>query len=59
MLGVLGIDDPWVWLAYVLCILSAVLCVVYGVARWNRDEEDVQIEDVKWVYEEKRVEGEM
>lgn len=59
MLGVLGIDDPWVWSAYLLCIFSAALCVVYGVARWNRDEEEIRPEDVKWVTEEKRVEGEM
>ena len=26
----LGIDDPIIAAAYVLCILSTVLCVVYG-----------------------------
>jgi hypothetical protein len=34
---VLGIPDPQVWLAYLLCILSGLLCVVYGVLNWNRD----------------------
>ncbi len=28
----LGIDDFWVWSAYVLCLLSALLCVGYGIA---------------------------
>ena len=57
--GVLGIDDPWVWLAYLLCLLSAVLCVTYGLLKWNSGEEEVRAEDVKWVAEEKRVENEM
>lgn len=33
----LGIPDPQIWLAYLLCILSGLLCVVYGVLSWNRD----------------------
>lgn len=35
---VLGIPDPQIWLAYLLSILSAVLCVAYGVAKWNSEE---------------------
>ncbi len=26
----LGIEDPWIWGVYILCILSALLCVIYG-----------------------------
>jgi hypothetical protein len=33
-----GIPDPQIWLAYILCITSAVLCVVYGVTHWNSEE---------------------
>lgn len=36
---VLGIDDPWIWGVYILCILSTVLCVSYGIANWNKGEE--------------------
>jgi hypothetical protein len=36
---VLGIDDPWIWGVYLLCILSTVLCVSYGIANWNKGEE--------------------
>ncbi|MDM7940510.1 MAG: hypothetical protein QUS07_09240 [Methanothrix sp.] len=35
----LGIDDPWIWGVYVLCILSALLCVIYGIINWNRGGE--------------------
>lgn len=31
-----GIHDIWIILAYVLCILSAILCVVYGIVNWNK-----------------------
>ncbi len=33
----LGIPDPQVWLAYVLSILSGLLCVGYGIYKWNSD----------------------
>ena len=32
----LAIEDKWVVLAYVLCIASAALWVVYGIVAWNR-----------------------
>jgi hypothetical protein len=35
----LGIDDPQIWLAYVLCFLSAVGCIIYGALNWNEGEE--------------------
>ncbi|MFZ2455131.1 MAG: symporter small accessory protein [Candidatus Altiarchaeia archaeon] len=33
-MSILGIDDPWIWGAYVLCILSTLLCVFYGIMNW-------------------------
>jgi hypothetical protein len=36
---VLGIDDPWIWGVYLLCILSALLCLIYGIINWNREGE--------------------
>ena len=38
----LGIDDPQIWLAYVLCVLSALGCVVYGALNWRGGEEEEQ-----------------
>ncbi len=49
----LGIKDVWVWLAYILCLLSTLLCVVYGFIHWNQGEEEVKSEDVDWAKEEK------
>ena len=50
----LGIEDGWVVLAYVLCLLSSLLCVLYGIVCWNRGEEAVRPEDVEWAQEEKK-----
>ncbi|MFO8007256.1 MAG: hypothetical protein R6V05_05905 [Candidatus Brocadiia bacterium] len=49
----LGIEDGWVIWAYLLCILSSILCVIYGAATWNKGEEPVTQEDVDWAQEEK------
>ena len=32
MLGIASAELSW---AYILCILASVLCVVYGVLKWN------------------------
>jgi hypothetical protein len=56
---VLGIEDPGVWLAYLLCIFSALFCVIYGISRWNKGDEPIRTEDVKWVKDEKQVEEEL
>ena len=55
----LGIPDPGVWLAYLLCILSVVLCVIYGAINWNKGDEQVYPEDVKWVKDEEIVKEEL
>lgn len=34
----IGFADPWVAATYILSIGSALLCVVYGLARWNHDD---------------------
>ncbi|MDX9979614.1 MAG: hypothetical protein RBU25_06130 [Lentisphaeria bacterium] len=49
----LGIDDPLIWSAYLLCLLSTLLCVVYGAVNWNKGDEPVQPEDIEWAKEEK------
>jgi len=52
----LGIDDPKIWSAYILCILSALFCVIYGLVNWNKGDESVRLEDKKWVEDEKKSE---
>lgn len=52
----LGIDDFWVWSAYVLCLLSTVLCVAYGLLNWNRNGmTPPAAEDVQWEQEEQKI----
>jgi hypothetical protein len=36
----LGIDDPYIWMAYVLCIISALGCIAYGLLKWNEEEQE-------------------
>lgn len=35
----MGINDPWILGVYLLSVLSALLCVAYGLANWNRGQE--------------------
>jgi hypothetical protein len=44
----LGIPDPWVWMAYLLCVASALACVAYSWRNWNRGDEIVREDDVRW-----------
>ena len=55
----LGIEDKWVALAYLLCLASTFLCVVYAWGNRNRGDETVEPDDVKWVAEEKKMEEEL
>jgi hypothetical protein len=38
-MSILGINDPWIWGAYLLCILSTLLCIGYGLLNWNKGDE--------------------
>ena len=51
----MGLADPWIAIAYLLCILSSVLCVVYGLMRWNSDGETIDEEATRWAKEEDEI----
>lgn len=36
----LGLPDPWIIAAYLLSIISAAICVAYGLANWNRGNDE-------------------
>jgi len=36
----LGIPDFWIAGAFMLCILSTLACVVYGLINWNKGAEN-------------------
>ncbi len=57
----LGIDDPVIVAVYLLCILSTLLCVAYGLINWNKgaeNEAEEAAEELAWeAKEEKEVEA--
>jgi len=55
----LGIEDKYVSLVYLLCIASSLLCVVYGLLNWNKGSDETREEDIRWAQEEKKVEEEL
>jgi hypothetical protein len=58
----LGIPDPAIWLALLLCLASTVLCVIYGALNWNRDDDSVcesPDRERAWEKEEERLEEEL
>ena len=55
----LGINDPWILMAYLLCVLSTLACVAYGIYNWNKgaeNEPDEISEGAKWEENESKVE---
>ena len=61
-MAVLGIEDPWIWGAYLLCILSTLLCVVYGIVKWNEGAETEakeMAEELSWEKKEEEMEEEL
>jgi hypothetical protein len=54
-----GIPNLGVASAYLLCIASTILCVVYAWRNWNRGDEQVEVDDVKWAEEEEKAEEEL
>jgi hypothetical protein len=51
-----GIDDGLVGLAYLLCLASAALCVIYAWRNWNKGDDSVQEEDQEWTTKEAEAE---
>ncbi len=58
----LGLGDFWIVSAYLLCIASALACVVYGLINWNKggDNESREVEEEKkWEKEEIEIEDKL
>lgn len=55
----LGIPDPWVWLAYVLSVVSALACVGYSWRNWNRGDETVRDDDVRWARKQDQIDDKL
>jgi len=53
----LGFGDGWVFSAYFLSILSSLLCVIYGIIKWNSDGEKIHDEEQEeWLEQEMKIE---
>jgi hypothetical protein len=54
----LGIKDPLIYLAYILSVGSALLCVIYGIVNWNKGaekEEEEIAEEQTWTKKEQEI----
>jgi hypothetical protein len=57
-----GIEDPVIYIGYLLTILSLILCVVYGAMNWHNggDPEESELEvDAQWAEKEEEIEREI
>ncbi len=55
-----GIASTSIALAYLLCIISTILCVIYGIVTWNKGGvKKLDEEDRAWLEEEKELEKEL
>ncbi len=52
-----GIPDVWVLLAFLLSLGSSLLCILWGIFRWNeKDAEDEPVSELRnWTVEEVKV----
>ena len=57
-----GIEDPVIYIGYLLTVLSLLLCVIYGAINWNKrdePEESVLETDVKWEEKEEEIQSQI
>ena len=58
----LGIDDPGIYMGYILAILGLIACVVYGILNWNKgmetDIEEIE-KDLEWEEKDEQTKGEL
>ena len=58
----LGIPDVGIWLAYLLCIASTILCVVYGIVNWNKGDDSNELtaqKDLEWENKEEEIDSKL
>lgn len=58
----LGIDDPGIYMGYILAILGLIACIVYGILNWNKgmetDIEEIE-KDLKWEEKDEQTKSEL
>ena len=54
----LGLEGSGVYIAYILSVLSSLLCIIYGIMNWNKGgiREDTEIkETMEWEKKETKI----
>lgn len=54
-----GIDDPAVWMAFVMCLAATAVCIIYGIRHWNHGDDDLSPRDQAWARQERKVEDKL
>jgi hypothetical protein len=58
----LGIDDPGIYMGYILAIVGLIACVVYGIINWNKgmetDIEEIE-KDLEWEEKDEQTKSEL
>ena len=57
-IGVIGLPDPGIWLAYLLSLAATALCVIHALVRGRKADSEPTPVDAAWVAHEKEVEEE-
>lgn len=58
----LGIPDLGIFLAFILSILSAIACIVYGMINWNKgaeNEAEQVMEELVWQEKENEIDDKL
>ncbi|EXJ15562.1 symporter small accessory protein [Imhoffiella purpurea] len=55
----IGIDDPFVLIAYFGIVAATLASLFYGLARRNAARDEITNEDRQWALEEKKVDDEL
>ena len=61
MNSLLGMGDFSIFLVYILCIASALACVIYGIINWNKggETEEELANDKAWDEKESKIKEEL
>ena len=58
----LGIDDPGIYMGYILAIISLIACIIYGLMNWNKgletDIDEIQ-KDLDWEDKDEQTKSEI
>ena len=57
-----GIEDPVIYVGYLLTVLSLILCVAYGAINWNKGDTPKESEleaDARWEEKDEEIQSQI